>query len=234
MLIDERRGCRGVVAVDDVRFAAGILNLADAARYLGVPRQTFHRWARGYTSGEPLIHALDVPVGQAPVTFIALTEAYVLEALRDAGVRPQRIRPALRRLQQEFGTDYVLAAPELATDGINVLWDFSRSPEGEGLIVGSSGQHVVREIVEDYLRYVNRGDDGVPTRLRLRSFEPLAVVVDPWKGFGQPKFAGSGARVADVAAMLKAGEDARAVAEEFGVSIDDVRGAARVLLGRAA
>jgi uncharacterized protein (DUF433 family) len=175
-----------------------------------------------------------VPVGQAPITFIALTEAYVLEALRDAGVRPPRIRPALRRLQQEFGTEYVLAAAELATDGIDVLWDFSRSPEGEGLIEGSSGQHVLREIVEDYLRYVNRGEDGVPTRLRLRAFEPCAVVVDPWNGFGQPKFAGAGARVADVAAMLKAGEDAHAVAEEFGVSVDDVRAAARIVLGRAA
>jgi len=223
-----------MAASDDVRFTAGILNLTDAARYLGVPRQTFHRWARGYERGEPLVHALDVPVGQAPVSFIALTEAYVLEALRGAGVRPQRIRPALRRLQREFGTEYVLVAPELATDGIDVLWDFSRSPEGEGLIEGGSGQHVLREIVEDYLRYVNRGVDGMPTRLRLRSFEPLAVVVDPWSGFGQPKFVNSGARVADVAAMLKAGEDAHAVAEEFGVSVDDVRAAARILLGRAA
>jgi hypothetical protein len=34
--------------------------------------------------------------------------------------------------------------------------------------------------------------------------------------------------------MLKAGEDAHGVAEEFGISIDDVRTAARVLLGRAA
>jgi len=223
-----------VSSADDVRYTAGILNLADAARYLAVPRQTFHRWARGYPGGEPLIHTLDVAPGQAPVTFIALTEAYVLEALRDAGVRPQRIRPALRRLQREFGTEYVLAAPELATDGIDVLWDFSRSAEGEGLIEGSSGQHVLREIVEDYLRYVTRGDNGSPTRLQLRSFEPFKVVVDPRSGFGQPKFAGSGARVADVAAMLKAGEDAHVVAEEFGISVDDVRAAARVVLGRAA
>jgi uncharacterized protein (DUF433 family) len=222
------------MAVDDVRFTAGILNLADAARFLSVPRQTFHRWARGYPGGGPLIHALDVHAGQASVTFIALTEAHVLEALRSAGVRPQRIRPALRRLQSEFGTEYVLAAPELATDGIDVLWDFSRSPEGEGLIEGSSGQHVMREIVEDYLRYVTRAENGLPSRLQLRSFEPCKVVADPWSGFGQPKFAGAGARVADVAAMLKAGEDAHVVAEEFGISVDDVRAAARVLLGRAA
>jgi uncharacterized protein (DUF433 family) len=167
------------------------------------------------------------------VTFIALTEAHVLEALRGASVRPQRIRPALRRLQKEFGTEYVLSAPELATDGIDVLWDFSRSREGQGLIEGRTGQHVLREIVEDYLRYV-AWDEGIPTRLQLRHCEPSRVVVDPWSGFGQPKFAGSGARLADVAAMFKAGEDIYVVAEEFGVSIDDVRAAVRVLLGRAA
>jgi len=61
------------------------------------------------------------------VTFIALAEAHVLDALREAGVRPQRIRPALDRLQELFGREYVLAAKELATDGIDVLWDFSRT-----------------------------------------------------------------------------------------------------------
>jgi hypothetical protein len=93
--------------------------------------------ARGYERGEQLIHVLPPQPATASVTFIALAEAHVLDALRGAGVRPPRIRPALRRLQQEFGTQYVLAAPELATDGIDVLWDFSRSPEG--LIEGHTG-----------------------------------------------------------------------------------------------
>jgi uncharacterized protein (DUF433 family) len=222
------------MTVRDLRFTSGTLSLADASRYLSVPRQTLHRWARGYERGEPLIHVLPSHGITASVTFIALTEAHVLEALRTAGVHTRRIRPALERLQREFGYEYVLAAPELATDGIDVLWDFSRSREGHGLIEGRTGQHVFREIVEDYLRYVTRGEEGIPTLLQLRSFEPVKVVVDPWSGFGQPKFAGSGARVADVAAMLKAGEDAHAVAEEFGISVDAVRSAARLLLGRPA
>ncbi|HEY2701569.1 MAG TPA: hypothetical protein VGJ45_39360 [Pseudonocardiaceae bacterium] len=28
--------------------------MADASRHLGIPQQTFHRWARGYERGEPL------------------------------------------------------------------------------------------------------------------------------------------------------------------------------------
>lgn len=220
--------------VGDVRFTEGILNFAQAGRHLRVPRQTFHRWARGYERGEPLLHVLDKSANGFPVTFIALAEAYVLEALRAAGVRPQRIRPALKRLQKEFGHDYVLVAPELATDGIDVLWDFSKSKEGDGLIVGDNGQHVIREIVSEHMSYIGWATDGYPSELQLPSWLPCKVVVDMRRSFGQPIFADTGTRVADVAGMMKAGESAETVAEEFGLSLSAVRTAARILLGRAA
>jgi uncharacterized protein (DUF433 family) len=221
--------------VEDIRFTAGLLGMYDAARYLGIPRQTFHRWARGYERGAPLLHVLEPErPREARVTLIAMAEAWVLTALRTAGVRPQRIRPALTRLQKEFGQEYVLVAPELATDGIDVLWDFSRTEEGAGLIEGRTGQLVMREIVEDYLQYVARAGDGYPEYLTLRHCEPSKVVLDPYRAFGQPIFEGSRTRVSDVAGMLKAGEDPGVVADELGVSIEDVRTAARVVLGLAA
>jgi uncharacterized protein (DUF433 family) len=168
------------------------------------------------------------------VTFIAMAEAYVLEALTTAGVRTDKIRPALNRLATEFGRGYVLASRNLATDGIDVLWDFSRTRAGEGLMDGRTGQMVMREIVEDYLTYVTWADDGYPRILQLRNCQPSKVVMDPYRSFGQPTFSGSGARVRDVANMLRAGEDPQVVAEEHGVGIEEVRTAARVLLGRAA
>ncbi len=219
----------------DIRFTGGLLGMTDSARYLGIPRQTFHRWARGYERGAPLIHVLHPEnPREARVPLIALAEAWVLWALRDAGVRPQRIRPALQRLQAEFGREYVLVSPELATDGIDVLWDFSRTEEGAGLIEGRTGQHVIREIVADYLQYIARADDCYPQYLSLRHCEPSKVVIDPHRAFGQPIFEGSRTRVADVAGMLKAGESPGVIADELGVSVDDVRTAARVVLGHAA
>lgn len=220
---------------DDARFAAGILNLADAARYLSVARQTFHRWAKGYERGLPLLHTVQASPRQASVSFIALTEAFVLEGLRDAGVRIQKIRPAITELQRQFGNEYVLTSPSLATDGIDVLWDFSRTKAGAGLIEGRTGQNVIREIVADYMTYVTRSEvDGLPSRLQLRHWQPSKLIVNPYSYFGQPRFGESGPRVADVAAMLKSGEDAEVVADEFGISKEDVRTAARVLLGRSA
>ncbi|HEY3753879.1 MAG TPA: DUF433 domain-containing protein [Pseudonocardiaceae bacterium] len=223
------------MATDDVRFSRALLSMADAARDLGIARQTFHRWARGYERGGPLLHVdFAEHQRQASVTFIALAEAWVLEGLRQAGVRPQRIRPALVELQRQFGREYVLASRELATDGISVLWDFSRTKAGEGLIEGDTGQGVLREIVADYLQYVSWGSDEYPTLLELRTFEPAKVVIDPFRSSGQPVVAGTGAKVANIAAMLKAGENPGVVAEEHGVGIEAVRAAARVLLGRAA
>ncbi len=72
---------------DDPRFTMGSLNMLDASRFLGIPRQTFHRWARGYERGDALLHVLDGGRRrEAAVTFVALAEAHVLEALRRAGV----------------------------------------------------------------------------------------------------------------------------------------------------
>ncbi len=140
--------------MDDKRFSMGILDMTEPARFLGIPRSTFHRWAQGYDNGGPLLHVVPAPVQQAQVPFIAVAEAHLLKALRQAGIRPAKIRPALDRLSAEFGREYVLVAPNLSTDGIDVLWDFSRSEEGRDLMEGNTSQLVMREIVQDYLSYV--------------------------------------------------------------------------------
>ncbi|MDP4014175.1 MAG: DUF433 domain-containing protein [Candidatus Nanopelagicales bacterium] len=219
---------------DDIRFSAGLLDLADASRFLGIPRQTFRRWAVGDGLSAPLLHTVNPDNStQARASLITLSEAWVLAALRDAGVRTHRIRPALERLSKDFGREYVLVSRELATDGVDVLWDFARTREGEGLIAGGTGQYVMRAIVADYMTYVGWANDGLPETLRLRSCEPSKVLIDPYRAFGQPIFAGSQVRVADAAGMIEAGDKPEVVAEELGVSIDDVRTATRVLLGRA-
>ena len=111
---------------------------------------------------------------------------------------------------------------------------FSRTEAGAGLIEAGTGQFVIREIVQDYLKYVRFGTDEHPNLLTLKLFEPTEVVIDPYRSSGQPVFDRTGVKIANVAAMLKAGEDPAIVAEEHGVGIDAVRAAARVLLGRAA
>ena len=42
--------------MEDPRFGPGLLDMSDAARFLGIPRSTFRRWALGYERGGPLLH----------------------------------------------------------------------------------------------------------------------------------------------------------------------------------
>ena len=75
--------------MDDPRFSTGLLDVSDAARFLGIPRPTLRRWAFGYAHGDPLLHVVDLEGRrEAQVTFIAMAEAHVLEALRQACVLP--------------------------------------------------------------------------------------------------------------------------------------------------
>ncbi|MEV4573916.1 DUF433 domain-containing protein [Nonomuraea jabiensis] len=204
--------------MDDIRTWNGLLNQSDAARFLSIPQQTFNHWAHGYERGRPLLHILPQPAEHrmATLPFVAMAEAYVLGALRAAGVKPRKIRPALERLQREIG-QYVLVAPELATHGTDVLWDFSKtSSEGEGLLDDSTGYRQIREIVTACLQSIVRAEDGYPAMLHLRHWAPSKIVIDPLRAFGQPIFEESRTRVADVAAMVRAGEDFEVIADELG------------------
>ncbi len=116
---------------------------------------------------------------------------------------------------------------------MDVLWDFSRTREGEGLMDAHTGQLVMREIVEDYLEYVTWADDGFPgaraallPAIQSRPRSLSSVRAAHLRGQSHPG--------RDVANMLNAGEDPQVVADEHGVSLDDVSTAARALLGHAA
>jgi uncharacterized protein (DUF433 family) len=51
------------------------------------------------------------------------------------------------------------------------------------------------------------------------------VVLDPYRGYGQPAFGTSGAKVSDALGPLRAGETFESVAEDYGVSETELRDA---------
>ena len=65
------------------------------------------------------------------IPFVGLTEAYVLASFRQAGVPMQRIRPAVRRLEEEMGLAQALASERLRTDGAEVLWDYGQRSDDQ-------------------------------------------------------------------------------------------------------
>lgn len=84
------------LAVDDPRWKFGIFNMREASKYLGARERTLNNWARGSGDAKPVITAFKEG-NQVLLPFVGFAEAYVLVALRRAGVSMQEIRPAVAR-----------------------------------------------------------------------------------------------------------------------------------------
>lgn len=243
-MLDQRTG-----ALD--RFHSPLYTVAEAARYLDVSPRTLADWTHGYKRrsagrnaviGPPILTSRRRARTRDPVIpFIGLAEGLVLTAMRRSGVPLQRVRPALARLEKQFGLVHALASKRLYTDGAEVLFDYAKTGDdtvaaraaGE-LVVVRNGQRVFNEVIQSYLSRLEFGDDGYAWLIHLPAYEVADVVVDPSRGFGQPIFARGGARIEDALSMFRAGEPLDGVAEEYGVPRDHLEDAVRIAIHPAA
>lgn len=212
------------LAADDARWRP-ILLASEAAFYLGVPRSTFYSWI---SERRPLVTCVRPDRRTRPsIPFIGLAEAYVVNALRRAGVPMQRIWPAIERLRAEKGIDHALASRRLFTDGAELLWDTSKrdGPEtGKDLEVIRNSQRVFTEAIRPYLRHITYDEQDWAVQLRLPRFGEVPVIVDPNRAFGRPLIdVGVGVRVEDVLDMSAAGEPPESVAEAYCLPVAIVR-----------
>lgn len=233
------------------RFTTPLYSVFEASQYVGVAPSTFRSWASGYVRrsaerpivlGDAIVTTIPgQPRGAATIPFVGLAEGLVLAGVRRAGVPLQRIRPALDRLQAEFGLEHVLASKQLYTDGAEVLYDFAEQQQhteagrsARQLVVVRNNQHVFSQVVDQYLRRIEFGADNYAQVLHLPGYDDAEVVADPRRGFGQPTFQRGGARVEDVLGMFWAGESLATVAAEYGVPLPQLEAALRVTSKRAA
>jgi uncharacterized protein (DUF433 family) len=175
----------------------------------------------------PVIH---LPDPDWPVlSFVNLVEVHVLEAIRrDHDISLRKVRAAVTFLEKYFGSKHPLAAHHFETDGLDL---FIRQA---GLLINlsQSGQLAMREVVQAYLRRIERDPQGIPIRLypftRKRELEePRAVVIDPFVSFGRPVLAGTGISTTVIAERFKAGEAMEVLAEDYGRSVLEIQEAIR-------
>jgi uncharacterized protein (DUF433 family) len=239
----------------DAHYIVPLYKKAEAARIIDVPASTLRNWAGELAvsresatpraarvrtgpkitdiSGTPnarngLITVVSPTTPRGPtIPFIGLTEAYVLAAFREAGVPMQRIRPAIRRLEEEMGLTQALASERLRTDGAEVLYDYGQNTKDPAekdavgdLVVVRNGQRVFRPIVRDYLRRVTYRN-GWASVINVGRGK-LDVTVDPWINGGHPTLARRGIAVADVLSRIRAGESSKAVAADYGLRTSEV------------
>lgn len=216
--------------IGDRRMTVPLFTLHECATYLHTPLSTLHAWARP-KDGAPLVTVLPSAGRQATVPFVGFAEAFVLGALRQAGVPMQRIRPAVKRLNDEIGLDHALASRRVYTDGAELIFDYASSSDDEALLtVVRTGQEHLADVIRGYLKRITYGDDGWAARLRLPAYTRAEVTVDPTEAFGQPVVVHGGARVEDLVDRFKAGDGFAEIAADFDVPSAEVEDVIRVAL----
>lgn len=198
-------------------YSTPILTARETAHYLKMPESTLDAWLAS-SHEQPLVHAVRPEKrGWPRVPFVGVIEAHVLRALRDLGMPMPDIRRAAELVRREFDDPYALARKRIATDGVALFVKMADN----SLIHARDRQVAIADVLSDYLTYIDWDDTGNPQRLRLRDFpEGADVIIDPRFGWGSPVLAESKIRVEDLVALWRTGEPIRAVADEYGLSVD--------------
>lgn len=207
----------------------------EASHYLLVPRATLRSWVLGRPYPSKTGSRFFKPVVAVPnpqrrlLSFINLVEVHVLDALRrDHHVPLDKIRVALEYLRDQFGSAHPLAEERFTTDGLDLF------VQKYGQLINASrvGQLGIKELLETYLKRVDRDAKGVALRLypftrKRTSNEPRSVVIDPFISFGKPVLAGTGIPTSIVAERYKAGESVSQLSADYGRSDLDIEEAIR-------
>ena len=198
--------------------------IAEAAHYLLIPAATLRSWVVGRyypVQAEKRFFRPVILVPQkspAMLSFVNLVEAHVLDAIRqEFKVTLPRVRAAVAFLRRKFRSQHPLAEQKIETDGRDL---FVRS-FGQLITVSRGGQVAMPELIDAYLKRIERDTQGLAMRLypftRKRELqEAKVIVIDPRISFGRPVLTGTGIRTLVIAERYKAGESIDELAEDYG------------------
>jgi uncharacterized protein (DUF433 family) len=187
---------------------------------------TARRWIDGYTRRGmeyPPVVRLE-PSGDEVVTWGEFTEARLLSEFRDAGVPIQRMRPAVERLRDHFGTQYplALARPWLDTAGKELVLSVQEEVNLDKkllLVVVRNDQLVLTLPTDNFVKSADFDQHGVVRRMRpVTSLD--AVWLDPLRQFGDPVVRSVPTEV--IAEQVRAGERISTIAELYELSDEEV------------
>ncbi|HZN16812.1 MAG TPA: DUF433 domain-containing protein [Micromonosporaceae bacterium] len=219
----------------DARFIEPILTAQATGVHLGVPPTTIKEWLKKHGRARPVMHSVPPPMPHGPrVPFIALAEAQILRELRRSGLSMQNIREGVAELRRRTGEEYVLATNTIASDGGELLYNAATKVAPEW-VRARDGQGTLRQVIETVIKYVHYGPDGFADRLVLRPYGAAQVIIDPRFAFGQPVLGRSKVRVETIADLFYGGgESVEDIADEYGITTEEVETVLRVMARRAA
>ena len=205
--------------------------LAEAARYVGVSERTLRTWFRGGPAQSTIKGAfrraavkpiLPTEAGpREPLSFLDLIEAHVLFSLRKSYKFPMaKVRVAMEYLAT-FGDDLTALARE---DFFHDHGDIYLGRDRRLLSLTERGQMADKTILESGLHQITYGSDGY-----ANEFYPLFnnapqrdFVINPAVNYGYISIAKKGIGADALAARYQAGEKMSDIAQDCGLSLEDV------------
>jgi uncharacterized protein (DUF433 family) len=173
--------------------------------------------SKGATRHYPKIIRLDGS-GHEGLSFLNLVEAHVLSGLRRVHRIPlPKIRQSLDWVSKQLKMTRPLAEARFATDGVNLYVEHI----SQLIAADKGGQLAMREIIDAYLRRVERNPRRIPIKLYLFTRkEPTTdtertVVIDPAIAFGRPVLTGTRVPTAVLADRFRAGDALQDLADDY-------------------
>ncbi len=209
--------------------------LSEASHYLGIPKATLRSWVLGrhypIETGKQFFRPIiELPDKEKPLlSFVNLVESHVLEAIRQRhSIKFWRVRGAVEYLERHLDSRHPLAEQRFVTDGADLFVE----QFGRLVNISREGQLAIKELIQTYLRRIERDSAGFPIRLypftrERKPDEPKTIVIDPYISFGRPVLAGTGIATTIIAQRYKAGESIEELAEDYGRPTSDIQEAIR-------
>ncbi len=208
-----------------------LYSVTEAAHHIDVPPSTLRSWVvgrrypvgDGWTKSDAIILLPDQD--DSRMSFNNLIEAFVVNALRKKhGASMLAIRKAASYAEEQLQIERMFLRDELKTNEGDLFW----TEYSELINLSRGGMIAMKVMLESRLKRVERDISHLPLRLYpLVPSRPEArtIVIDPTVSFGRPTVSNAGVSTAIVAQRIDAGEEIDALAEDYGLSEEEIRDA---------
>ncbi|MCC6574188.1 MAG: DUF433 domain-containing protein [Planctomycetes bacterium] len=207
-----------------VMIGQGIYSISEAARYTGLQPNRLYAWFRDHNDKpRKLTPSFDVVKGRIALSFLDIVEAKVWSRLREIGLSPKVIRDTYNILLKDWNLSHPFANLKIRTDGYKILVEaMTKAGEPKLLAAKTKRQHFIKPIMDPLLKNLEADENGLATIWRLSEF----VVLDPRRNFGAPVIRNTRIPAYIIAdSYYASGKNAKAVADDYDLSIAQVRDA---------
>ena len=198
-------------------------SLSAAARWVGVPHTTLHKWVfgRDYPAGGRMRRSKPLIVPADPehrrLSFANIAEAHLLNVTRKYRIPLHDVRAAIDLVQaSQPGAKHPLLTGHFYRRGKYIFVDFLSQKIAASRPI--EGQPLLGHEFDEYLERIERDERGKIIRLfPVRRNESKTVVLNSGVAGGQPIIAGTGILVEYVQDLHRIGLSPHKIAAQYGL-----------------